>query len=185
MSLTVRQRAEWIATFRYTEVFLMETLARWTPTTPEMEVKVLFGRHIWETAQHADALGKRTYEQRAPMHFTQAPDDQFSSWLDEMATVEGAADRLAAMYDITIPALGKLYDKYLDLTDHLLDAPSVKVIERIRWGVERMTTDVEELREKLPGLRERSDRIASLQKSLEATDRFVVHRRDVAEEASA
>lgn len=185
MSLTVRQRAEWIATFRYSEVFLMETLARWTPTTPEMEVKVLFGRHIWETAQHADALGKRTYEQRAPMHFTQAPDDQFSAWLDEMATVEGAGDRLAAMYDVTIPALVNLYQRYLDLTDHLLDAPSVKVIDRILWGVEKMKKEVEDLREKLPGLRERSDRIAGLQKSLEAIDRFAVHDRDVAEEASA
>ena len=40
-------------------VALMEIAAAWTPTTPEMEVKVLLGRHIWDFAQHADALGKR------------------------------------------------------------------------------------------------------------------------------
>ena len=48
MTLTVKQRAETIGTFRYIHVQMMETLARWTPTTPEMEVKVLFGRDIWE-----------------------------------------------------------------------------------------------------------------------------------------
>ncbi|KPK05001.1 MAG: hypothetical protein AMS20_07585, partial [Gemmatimonas sp. SG8_28] len=60
MTMSVRERADWIATFRFISVNLMETLARWVPNTPEMEVKLLFGRHLWEFAQHADAFGKRT-----------------------------------------------------------------------------------------------------------------------------
>ena len=55
MGLILREKAEYLATFRWLEVFLMETLARWVPTTPELEVKVLMGRHIWDAAQHADA----------------------------------------------------------------------------------------------------------------------------------
>ena len=69
MSLSVQDRAEYVATFRFIQVFLMETLARWVPQTPEMEVKVLFGRHIWDLAQQADGLGKRGYELRAPLAF--------------------------------------------------------------------------------------------------------------------
>ena len=57
MSVTDIGRA--IATFRFVSVQLMETVAAWTPTTPEMEVKVLLGRHIWDFAQQADALGNR------------------------------------------------------------------------------------------------------------------------------
>ena len=65
MTLSVRERADTIGTLRHIEVFTMETLARWVPTTPDLEAKVVFGRHIWDCAQHADALGRRTHELRA------------------------------------------------------------------------------------------------------------------------
>lgn len=79
MGLILREKAEHLGTFRWLEVFLMETLARWVPTTPEMEVKILMGRHIWDAAQHADALGKRTFELRAPLHYTLTPLSPISS----------------------------------------------------------------------------------------------------------
>jgi hypothetical protein len=44
-----RDRADTIATFRWVSVHLMEMLARWVPSTPELEVKILFGRHIWSS----------------------------------------------------------------------------------------------------------------------------------------
>ena len=50
----------------YRGPWMMETTARWTPITPEMEAKVMMGRHIWEFAQMADALGKRTLGKVAP-----------------------------------------------------------------------------------------------------------------------
>jgi hypothetical protein len=72
MSLTVAERARRIATFRFVEVRLME-IGGLDPTTPEMEVKVLLGRHIWDFAQHADALGKRTLELRERLHHSRPP----------------------------------------------------------------------------------------------------------------
>ena len=53
---SVQNRSESLATFRFIHVFLMETLARWVPSTPEMEVNVIFGRHIGDLAQKADAF---------------------------------------------------------------------------------------------------------------------------------
>ena len=47
-ALSVPDRAAAIATFRFIEVKLMELVATWTPSTPEMEAKVMFGRHIWD-----------------------------------------------------------------------------------------------------------------------------------------
>ena len=73
MTLTVRERADTIGTLRFISVFAMETLARWVPTTPDLEAKIIFGRHIWEFAQHADALGKRTHELRAALHYSPEP----------------------------------------------------------------------------------------------------------------
>ena len=66
MALTVKQRGQHIATFRFVQVRLMEILSAWVPSTPEMEAKLLFGPHIWDTAQAADALGKRAHELRLP-----------------------------------------------------------------------------------------------------------------------
>ena len=48
MTLSVRERGETIATLRHIHVRAMEILAGWTPTTPEMEVKLMFGGHIWD-----------------------------------------------------------------------------------------------------------------------------------------
>ena len=59
MITSVSDRCRAVATFRHISVTLMETAARWTPTTPEMEAKVMFGRHIWDFAQMADWLGKQ------------------------------------------------------------------------------------------------------------------------------
>jgi len=59
--MTVKERGRFVATLRWVNVSIMETLAAWVPTTPEMEAKLLFGEHIWDAAQHADALGKRTF----------------------------------------------------------------------------------------------------------------------------
>ena len=73
--LTVKERGHFVATLRYVHVTLMETLAAWVPTTPEVEVKLLLGEHIWDVAQHADSLGKRTFELRLPLqHSARAAD---------------------------------------------------------------------------------------------------------------
>ena len=44
MITSVSERGRSVATFRYISVWMMETAARWTPITPEMEAKVMMGR---------------------------------------------------------------------------------------------------------------------------------------------
>src|SRR5262252_7991690 len=109
MGLILREKAEYLGTFRWLEVNLMETLARWVPTTPEMEVKVLFGRHLWDFAQHADALGKRTFELRAPLHYTVAPAQSYCSLLEELSAREETRDRLSIIYEAVLPGLEARY----------------------------------------------------------------------------
>jgi hypothetical protein len=184
MTLTVRERAETIATFRHIEVRLMETLARWVPSTPEMEVKILLGRHVWEVAQHADALGKRTYELRAAMHFTQRPADDYIAFLDALDQATGGADRLHALYDITFPALTVRYESFLAKTDELLDAPSVKVVRRIVGDMAAMRGEADALRVELPALSASSD-LSSLRMAEATVSQFVVHRARAPQETTA
>src|SRR5258708_20015608 len=146
MALILREKAEHLATFRWLEVFLMETLARWVPTTPEMEVKVLMGRHIWDAAQHADALGKRTFELRAPLHYTLTPLPPYLRTMNELASVEDTAGRVHAVYDVILPGLAARYQQYLQNSDSLLDEPSFRVIEGILGDYARMRREREEVR---------------------------------------
>ena len=141
MTLTVRERADTIGTLRYTSVFAMETLARWVPTIPELEAKILFGRHLWEFAQHADALGRRTHELRAAMHYSPAPTASFQAALDAWRGLSGSRDRLASCYDAFVPDLERRYRDYLEATDPFLDEPSVRVVERALADFPRMIAE--------------------------------------------
>jgi hypothetical protein len=153
MGLTVKERGQNVATFRYVQVFLMETLAAWVPTTPEMEVKLLFGEHIWDFAQHADALGRRTYELRLPLQHSAAPTDDYERVLRRLASTEETTRRIAGIYDAMLPALERRYRRYLDATDTLMDAPTVRILERILVDGARMMDQSRQLREELPHLR--------------------------------
>ena len=150
MSLSVKDRGYAVATHRYILVKLMETLASWVPTTPEMEVKLLFGSHVWDVAQHADALGKRTHELRLPLQHSLAPNAAYGDLLDEVAAVTDTRKRIASMYDVVLPALDARYREYLAETDPLMDAPTVRILERILGDDARMIRESRELRESLP-----------------------------------
>jgi hypothetical protein len=149
MSLTVKQRGEFIATYRAIEVTLMETLAEWVPTTPEMEIKLLLGAHIWDIAQHADSLGKRTYELRLPLQHSMPPSEEYAAILHELRGIRTSQDRLGAFYDVMLPALQMRFRSYLNQTDHLMDAPSVRVLERILQDNARMIDESKDLRSQL------------------------------------
>ena len=146
MSLTVNDRAKMIATFRFIEVRLMEITAAWTPTTPEMEVKVMFGRHIWDFAQHADLLGKRTFELRQPEHYTLKPASDYISVIEEMAAETATTARLDALYESFLPDLEQRYRDYLAATDALLDEPTVVIIERLLADIVRLRRDAANVR---------------------------------------
>ena len=137
MPLTVNDRANAIGTFRFVQVRLMETVAAWTPTTPETDVKVMFGRHIWDFAQHADALGKRMFELRRPEQQSRRPTDEYVTLLDRLASYESTSDRLAAMYAGFLTRLEQRYRQFIASTDPILDEPSLVIIDRILRDFER------------------------------------------------
>lgn len=149
MSLGVQERARRIGTFRFLEVRLMETAAAWTPTTPEMEAKVMFGRHIWDFAQHADALGKRMFELRRPAQESVAPAPEYLALLDEVLALSGTAERLAALYDVVLPGLQRRYEAYAAEVDAVVDAPSLVIVERILTDTRRQRAEAGALRREL------------------------------------
>ena len=150
--LTVKERGQFVATLRYAYVALMETFSAWVPTAPEMEVKLLFGEHIWDCAQHADTLGKRTFELRMPLQKSVRPAEEYVSLLAEIAAMGPTPQRMAAMYDVLLPALAARQQRYLDGTDRLVDAPTVRILERYLADHARMLDAARALREEIPAL---------------------------------
>jgi hypothetical protein len=152
MILSVKERGQFVATMRHINVWLMETLAGWVPSTPEMEVKLQFGEHLWDAAQHADALGKRTFELRMPLQHSLEPIKEYVDFLAEVADIEKTQQRLAAIYDVLLPGLATRYRQYLGKTDALADAPTVRIIERHLSDIDRMLESNRGMRSELPNL---------------------------------
>ncbi|MDZ4865257.1 MAG: hypothetical protein SGJ01_17700 [Gemmatimonadota bacterium] len=141
MGETIRQKADRVGTFRFISVHLMETLARWIPTTPELEAKVFFGRQVWDFAQHADWLGRRTGELRSPMQWSLQPADGYLKVLEAMASATGTMERLTGFHDGLLPDLAARYRSYISSTDPLNDEPTVRILERILFDFQRLQAD--------------------------------------------
>lgn len=174
--LTIAQKADTIATFRHVSVYLMETLARWTPLTPQLEAKILFGRHLWEFAQHADILGGRTAELRAGPHYTRPPVDGYRRALDDFAAFEAAGDRVNVIYDVIVPDLARRYDACLDAADPLLDQPTIRLVERIRLDLARVQAERHDFLTGIPLPAASPQWVAQLQSRLAADQDFTDFR---------
>lgn len=151
--LSVKRRADAVGVLRYVNVLLMETLAAWVPSIPEMEAKVLFGRHIWRVAQRADSFGLRARELRAPMHHSVAPPPNCLLAFKTGAALRSTDERIAGYHDLLLGALGAGYAWYLEQTDRLVDEPSVVLIESGLREIDVMRTESARLLEDFPVLR--------------------------------
>lgn len=149
MITTVSERGRSVATFRYICVWMMETIARWTPITPEMEAKVMMGRHIWEYAQMADALGKRTFELRLPEQHSIAPVAAYEAFLKDIVKTSSTADKIAIFYDGVVPGIIARFKAYIAATDEILDEPSIVALQRAIVDLERQRIDAAQLQREL------------------------------------
>jgi uncharacterized coiled-coil DUF342 family protein len=138
IKLNVKQRADAVGTLRFVSVFLMEALARWIPTTPEMEVKMLLSRHVWRMAQQADRLGRRARELRASLHYSRQPRCEFLEALKQLAAVTDTVDRIDAFHSVALSALVAEYKGYLAETDGLTDEPTVMICNQALDEIETM-----------------------------------------------
>jgi hypothetical protein len=190
----VEATAQRIRNFRYAEEWTMMILGGWLATIPELPVKTGLGKIIWETAQAADALGKRLPELRAGRNLNTASTAANQGLVDLIQAVaepedpELSIEKLTGVFDVLKPHLIDVYEITGRATDQIADAPTVELLEdiarksrrHVAWGQEVLDRlcDTEAKRER------RRARATSLRRQLTAcggvTGEGALHRNEAA-----
>ena len=146
----VESTARRMRNFRYAEEWIMLTLGGWLATVPEIPVKTGLGKIVWETAQAADAFGKRLPELRCgrrAVAAAEAPNQGFRDLIEAVAEPERpdlTIEKLAGLFDVLRPHLLAAYERTARETDPICDAPTIELLEDIvrkgrrhlAWGQE-------------------------------------------------
>ena len=108
-------------------------LGGWIALTPELDAKLLFGRHVWDCAQHADLWGRRLPELREPAQESEPANAGVVRFLDALEGREGhhqTVERLAGMYRVLKPHLLGVYQAHLGRANPVYEPPTRRILER-------------------------------------------------------
>lgn len=146
-AFTVEENADRLLRFFYYERLAARAHAGWSMGTPEFEVKVEYGRHIFYHAESANRIRERLTELRTSTESTDNfRNDEIELFIDELMASESPAHFLCGMYGVLLPYMEHAYRRHLELTDQVADAPTVRAIKLIlfdydemrRWGIAAM-----------------------------------------------
>jgi hypothetical protein len=132
-SFSVEVSARLIRHYRYVEERMMRLLGGWIALTPEVPVKLLFGRHVWDCAQHADAWGKRLPELRSPAQQSEPANDQVVAFMDLLQscqTPETTPERVTGLYRVLKPHLAAVYARHLADANGIYEPPTRRILQR-------------------------------------------------------
>jgi uncharacterized ferritin-like protein (DUF455 family) len=110
---------------------------------PEHEIKLMIGRHLWEDAEHCDALRKRIPELRGHLNRIEKElEGSLGRFLDEALKAQNTVELLAGIYGVVKPALLAAYQAYHRATNPLADAITGRLLrfiileeeEHVAWG---------------------------------------------------
>lgn len=130
---SVETSARLIRYYRYAEERLMRMLGGWIALTPELPAKLLFGRHVWDCAQHADLWGRRLPELRSSAQQSEPPNDRFVAFANFLESVESphqTGERLTGIYRVLKPHLIATYERHLVRANAIYEPPTRRILER-------------------------------------------------------
>ena len=130
---SVDDSARRIRHYRYAEERMLRALGGWIALTPELPAKLLFGRHVWDCAQHADLWGKRLPELRAPAQQSEPANQRMVKFMDLLESAEGprqTVERVAGVYRVLKPHLVTVYAHHLANANPVYEPPTRRILER-------------------------------------------------------
>ena len=112
----------------------MRLLGGWIALTPELDAKLLFGRHVWDCAQHADLWGRRLPELRAPAQQSEPASDAIVAVMSLVQTMEAPAqtvERVTAVYRVVKPHLATVYERHMAVANSVYEPPTRRILTRV------------------------------------------------------
>lgn len=129
--LDVDASAKTVRQYRYAVERMMRILGGWIALTPELSAKLLMGRHVWDSAQHADAWGKRLPELRARAQVSEPAGPGLVAFLDAVEAAERpeqTIERLVAIYRVLKPHLLAVYEAHLASANAVYEPPTCRIL---------------------------------------------------------
>lgn len=132
-TFTVQQNLELLGRYRYTEIQFMELMGGWAYTMVDPEIKIGFGRTLFQDSVHADLLGKRIPELKGrSQHFHSIPpSDGFVRLLEKIWKASDELLRIVALFQVLKPELVAAYRKHLERMELPADEPTANIIQLI------------------------------------------------------
>ncbi len=132
-TFSVDASARLIRHYRYVEERMMRILGGWIALTPEVPVKLLFGRHVWDCAQHADLWGRRLPELRSPAQESEPANDGVVAFMNLLESTEvpaASAERVTGVYRVLKPHLIAVYRRHLSDANGIYEPPTRRILQR-------------------------------------------------------
>jgi len=131
---SVEESARRVGNYKWAEMRLFEVLGGWVATIPELDVKLVLGRHTYHHAWHAELWHKRLPELREmnPDRLTVPPNDAFVTFMDgvrEPEAPELTIEKLVGVYRVLIPRFMRAYTYHLNGTSRITDAPTIRSLK--------------------------------------------------------
>jgi hypothetical protein len=151
---------------------LFEALGGWVATIPELDVKMVLGRHTYHHAWHAELWHKRLPELREmnPDRLTEPPNEAFVTFMDSIREPEGpelTIEKLTGVYRVLIPRFIGAYTYHLNGTSTITDAPTIRSLKFILQDEFDDWRDGEMLLQSLIDTPEKVERASKRQAELE------------------
>lgn len=132
-TFTVQQNLELLGRYRYAEMQFMELMGSWAYTMVDPEIKIGFGRHMFQDSVHADLIGKRIPELKGrSQHFHSIPpSDEFVKLLEKIWKQSDELLRMVGLYRVLKSELVSVYRRHLDRLELPADEPTGYILQLI------------------------------------------------------
>ena len=126
---SVEESARRVGTYKWLEMRLFEALGGWVATVPELDVKLVLGRHCYHHAWHAELMDKRLPELREmnTERLCEPANDEMVTFVDalrEPEAPEHTIEKLVGVFRVLLPRKIAAYTYHLNGTSRITDSPT-------------------------------------------------------------
>jgi hypothetical protein len=132
----VEESARRVGNYKWLEMRTFEAMGGWVATVPELDVKLVLGRHCYHHAWHAELWDKRLPELREMNtdRLTEAPNEAMERFVEALTAHEGpefTIEKLVGLYRVLLPRKIAAYTYHRNGTSPITDAPTIRSLDFI------------------------------------------------------